>query len=99
MSENLEVSVFRNGDLIPEAQKDSEWKNAGDSGKPAWCHYKNNPANGKKYGKLYNWYAVNDSRGLAPEGWHIPSDTEWTELINYLRENAGSKMKMQVDGM
>jgi uncharacterized protein (TIGR02145 family) len=95
MTENLNVARFRNGDLIPEAKTVDEWKKAGEEGKPAWCYYENNPANGEKYGKLYNWYAVNDPRGLAPEGWHIPSDKEWTTLIVYLGGEAvaGGKMK------
>ena len=61
----------------------------------AWCYYNNDPANGKKYGKLYNWYAVNDPRGLAPKGWHIPTDSEWTMLTNDLGGDsiAGTKMK------
>jgi uncharacterized protein (TIGR02145 family) len=84
MKENLNVSTFRNGDPIPEAKTDEEWKAAGDAKQPAWCYYNNDPKNGTKYGKLYNWYAVNDSRGLAPEGWHVPTDEEWTVLIGYL---------------
>lgn len=82
MSVNLNVSVFRNGDVIPEIQSDDDWKKAGEEGKPAWCYYKNDEKNGKKYGKLYNWYAVNDPRGLAPEGWHIPTNDEWMVLVN-----------------
>ena len=72
MTENVNLSVFRNGDPIPEAKTIDEWLKAGEEGKPAWCYYDNDPTNGKKYGKLYNWYAVNDSRQLAPDGWHIP---------------------------
>ena len=92
---NLDVATFRNGDAIPEAKTDAEWKRAAHEGAPAWCYYDNDPANGKKYGKLYNWYAVNDKRGLAPEGWHVPSDPEWIMLTGYLGgENvAGTKMK------
>jgi uncharacterized protein (TIGR02145 family) len=95
MTENLNVDKFRNGDPIPEAKTSEEWKNAGINGKPAWCFYCNENENGDKFGKLYNWYAVNDSRGLAPEGWHIPSDTEWTELTEFLEGPylAGKKMK------
>jgi uncharacterized protein (TIGR02145 family) len=95
MSENLNVDKFRNGDPIPEAKTDEEWEKAGENGEPAWCYYDNNPANGAKYGKLYNWYAVNDHRGLAPKGWHIPTDAEWTVLSDYLggKEKAGAKMK------
>ena len=60
MAENLNVSKFRNGDEIPEAKTNEEWIKAGNEGKPAWCYYENIPANGEKYGKLYNWYAVTD---------------------------------------
>ncbi len=95
MAENLNVDKFRNGDLIPEVKSQNEWEKAGKSGKPAWCYYDNNNINGEKYGKLYNWYAVNDPRGLAPEGWHIPSDEEWDQLAAYLggEDDAGKKMK------
>jgi uncharacterized protein (TIGR02145 family) len=92
---NLNVNKFRNGDSIPEAKTNKEWETAGANGKPAWCYYNNNPANGPKYGKLYNWYAVNDPRGLAPAGWTLPSEADWTTLISYLGgpEAAGKKMK------
>jgi len=95
MTKNLDVSTFRNGDPIPQAKTDEEWKKAGENKQPAWCYYNNDPANGAKYGKLYNWYAVNDSRGLAPVGYHIPSDAEWTKLTDFLGGNevAGTKMK------
>ena len=93
MTKNLDVSAFRNGDLIPEAKTTEEWKHYCEAEKPAWCYYDNDPKNGKKYGKLYNWYAVNDSRGLAPEGWHVPSDDEWTILETYLGADNSIKMK------
>jgi len=95
MSENLNVDKFRNGDPIPEAKTDEEWEKAGENKQPAWCYYDNDPANGAKYGKLYNWYAVNDPRGLAPEGWKIPSDEDWTRLTDFLggESVAGKKMK------
>ncbi len=95
MAQNLNVSHFRNGDPIPEAKTTEEWKKAGDEKKPAWCYYDNDSENGKKYGRLYNWYAVNDSRGLAPEGWHVSSDEEWSKLRDYLGGDsiAGNKMK------
>ena len=62
---------------------------------PVWYYYDNDSDNGAKYGKLYNWYAVNDPRKLAPEGWHIPADNEWTVLTDHLggKEVAGNKMK------
>ncbi len=95
MTENLNVDRFRNGDLIPEAKTVDEWELAGENKQPAWCYYNNDPVNGEKYGKLYNWYAVNDSRGLAPAGYHIPSDSEWTTLTTYLggEDIATSKLK------
>lgn len=95
MTKNLDVATFRNGDPIPQAKTDEEWEKAGENKQPAWCYYDNDPANGAKYGKLYNWYAVNDSRGLAPTGWHIPSDAEWIKLTDFLGGGgvAGIKMK------
>jgi uncharacterized protein (TIGR02145 family) len=94
-SENLNVSTFRNGDPIPEVRSTEEWKKAGENKQPAWCYYDNDPKNGEKNGKLYNWHAVNDPRGLAPKGWHVPSEEEWKKLALYLGgENiAGKKMK------
>jgi uncharacterized protein (TIGR02145 family) len=95
MTKNLDVATFRNGDSIPHAKTDEEWEKAGENGQPAWCYYDNDPANGEKYGKLYNWFAVNDPRGLVPVGYHIPSDAEWTKLTDFLggEEVAGTKMK------
>ena len=94
-TENLNVSTFRNGDPIPEAKTNEEWGKAGENKQPAWCYYDNDPKNGDKYGKLYNWYAVNDPRGLAPKGYHIPTDAEWRKLTDFLGGEvvAGSKMK------
>jgi uncharacterized protein (TIGR02145 family) len=94
-SKNLNISSFRNGDAIPEIKTNEEWKAALEAGKPAWCYYNNDPENGKKYGKLYNWYAVHDPRGLAPAGWHIPSKPEWLVLYTALGGDvvAGGKMK------
>jgi|688.fasta_scaffold230273_3 uncharacterized protein (TIGR02145 family) len=100
MAENLNADKFRNGDLIPEAKTLDEWKKACENGEPAWCYYENrsfqpDSENGKKYGKLYNWHAVIDTRGLAPEGWHISSEQEWKSLVNFLGgfENAAKKLK------
>jgi uncharacterized protein (TIGR02145 family) len=95
MTKNLDVSVFRNGDPIPEVKSDAEWRKAGEEGKPAWCYYENKIANGNKYGKLYNWFAINDPRGLAPAGWHISSDAEWRNTTDFLggEDAAGIKMK------
>lgn len=94
-TENLNVGVFRNGDAIFEAKSDKEWQKAGLEGKPAWCYYDNKIENGKKFGKLYNWFAVNDKRGLAPDGWHISTDSEWRYTTDFLggEDAAGTKMK------
>jgi uncharacterized protein (TIGR02145 family) len=96
MAENLNVASFRNGDPIPEAKTKEEWDKATAEGKPAWCYYNNDTANGKIYGKLYNFHAVDDTRGLAPKGWHVPSDSEFTILTDYLggESIAGKKMKI-----
>jgi uncharacterized protein (TIGR02145 family) len=95
MQYNLDESFFRNGDSIPYLSSANQWAEAGEKQEPGWCYYDNNPENGKRFGKLYNWYAVNDSRGIAPEGWHVPTDEEWTVLIDYLggEEAAGPKLK------
>jgi uncharacterized protein (TIGR02145 family) len=95
MSENLNVDKFRNGDPIPQAKTDEAWIAAGKNKQPAWCYYDNDPSNETKYGKLYNWHAVNDPRGLAPNGYHIPTDTEWYILTDILGGIyiAGTKMK------
>lgn len=95
MAENLNVDKFQNGDPILEAKTSEEWTNAGLDGKPAWCCYNNDPKNCERYGKLYNSFAINDPRGLVPEGWHIPTDLEWTLLTDYLggESLAGPKMK------
>jgi uncharacterized protein (TIGR02145 family) len=93
MTKNLEVSTFRNGDVIPQATSKEEWEAAGKNKQPAWCYYDDDVKNGTKYGKLYNWFAVNDPRGLAPVGYHVPTDEEWTILDDYLGDDAGKKMK------
>ena len=90
MAENLNVNHFQNGEIIPEAKTDEEWAKARMENRPAWCYYDNDISNGGKYGKLYNWYAVNDPRGLAPKGWHVPTNFEWTVLIDYLAANGHS---------
>lgn len=95
MTKNLDVSTFRNGEAIPEAKNAKQWAKAGKNKTAAWCYYENNGKNGKVYGKLYNWFAVSDPRGLAPAGYHVPSDAEWTVLTDFLggEDLAGQKMK------
>ena len=95
MEKNLEVTTYRNGDPIPYVTDATAWA-ALTTG--AWCYYNNDPANGSLYGKLYNWYAVNDPRGLAPTGWHVPTDDEWTTLSNTLGGDAVAGGKMKVAG-
>ncbi len=95
LSENLNVSKYRNGDEIPEVKDKKEWKKLTTG---AWCYYENNAENGAIYGKLYNWYAVNDPRGLAPEGYHIPSHDEWETLVANLGGDYGAGGKMKEKG-
>ena len=95
MAENLNVEKFRNGDFIPQARTDEQWVRAANNEKPAWCYYNNDPKNGKKYGKLYNWYAVNDPRGLAPKDWKIPSYNDWKWLINFIGGDSEAVKKMK----
>lgn len=99
MARNLDLATFRNGDIIPEAKTAGEWNAYNQAFEPAWCYNNYNPIDGIKYGKLYNWYAVNDKRGLAPRGWHIPSDKEWAVLSDFLGGDdiAGAKMKSKND--
>jgi uncharacterized protein (TIGR02145 family) len=90
-TKNLDVNTYRNGDPIPQVQDKNEWSKLTTG---AWCYYENRSENGTTYGKLYNFYAVQDSRGLAPKGYHIPSDAEWTKLNDFLGgKSSGTKMK------
>ncbi len=101
-TKNLDVSTYRNGDAIPQVTDSAQWANLTTG---AWCYYNNDPANGAIYGKLYNYYAVVDPRGLAPAGWHIPSHSEWkklvkcvdptsdTTIIGIISNNAGGPLK------
>jgi len=92
---NLDVSTYRNGDTIPQVTDPTEWRNLTTG---AWCYYNNDPAMGEIYGKLYNWEAVSDPRGLAPQGWKIPSDSDWTILTNYLGGDTISAGKLKEIG-
>jgi uncharacterized protein (TIGR02145 family) len=91
-TKNLDVDRYRNGNLIPQVADITQWANLTTG---AWCYYNNDPAMGAIYGKLYNWYAVNDPRGLAPQGWHIPDENEWDALTSFLGgvDVAGGAMK------
>jgi len=81
MAENLKVTCYHNGDTIPNVTNNTEWANL-TSG--SMCSYDNDNSNIAAYGLLYNWFVVNDNRGFAPEGWHVPTDDEWQILTAYL---------------
>ncbi len=86
MDKNLDVATYRNGDPIPKVTDPTEWASLTTG---AYCYYDNDSATyAVTYGKLYNWYAVNDPRGLAPAGWHIPSDAEWNILVKCIDPSA-----------
>lgn len=88
MDRNLAVTRYRNGDPLRNSLGSID-----DGG--AWINYGNLESNGQIYGRLYNAYAIHDPRGLAPEGWHVPTLEEWNELIDYLggSDVAGGKLK------
>ena len=92
MVENLKVTHYRNGYLIPNITDGTQW---GSLKTGAYCNYNNDSNNADTYGYLYNWYAVNDSRNICPAGWHVPTDEEWETLETYLGGGtvAGGKMK------
>ena len=96
MAENLKTTKYSDGSTIPKITDDTEWEN---NKFGAWSYNHNDEINNTKYGKLYNWYAVivkpNGNKNICPIGWHVPSDTEWTVLIDYLGglSIAGGKMK------
>ncbi len=90
MAENLKVTHYRNGEAIPNIMDNTEWSNLSTG---AYCVYNNDNSQIETYGLLYNWYTLSDSRNIAPPGWHVPSDEEWTKLENYLGSDAGGKLK------
>ncbi|MFA6571194.1 MAG: FISUMP domain-containing protein [Bacteroidota bacterium] len=95
MAENLNVSHYRNGDIIPQVTDYHQWDKWDTITSGAWYYLNNDTVIGAIYGKLYNAYAVLDKRGIAPEGWHIPTDAEWSILTSYLggESVAGGKLK------
>jgi uncharacterized protein (TIGR02145 family) len=92
MLENLKVTKYRNGDPITNVTDGTQWGNLTTS---AYCNYDNNAANANMYGRLYNWYAVHDNRNISPTGWHVPANSEWQTLVDFLGGStvAGIKMK------
>lgn len=91
MIENLKTTKYRNGNPIPNVTSYDEWFHLRTG---AYCNYNNDVAIGAKYGKLFNWYAVNDSRNIAPVGWHVPSDEELTTLENYVDYHLGNSISV-----
>lgn len=87
MVENLQTTKYRNGDSIPYISDSMEWSQLSSGGQ---CIYYNNQNFGYLYGRLYNWHAVNDPRNIAPEGWHVPTDAEWTVLETYAANHLGT---------
>lgn len=82
---NLSVAKYQNGDPIPQVTNPEQWDTLTTG---AWCWYNNDSANYSKYGRLYNWYAVHDPRGLAPRGWHVPTNQEWDVLTKHIEPSA-----------
>lgn len=95
MAENLDVGTFRNGDPIPEAKTKEEWLEAGKRKEPAWCYYNNDSSMGELYGRFYNWFAIMDFREISFDGWKVPTDDDWFELITFAggMQVAGSELK------
>jgi uncharacterized protein (TIGR02145 family) len=85
MAENLRTTQYRNGDLLVSVTNDGDWYGLASG---AWAHFDYDSSNENPFGKLYNWAAVVDSRNVCPTGWHVPTDVEWSTLINYLDPNA-----------
>jgi uncharacterized protein (TIGR02145 family) len=95
MAENLNVNEFQNGDTLYYVRLVAEWRKAALERIPAYCYANFDSANEKIFGKLYNWFAVGDSRGLCPEGWHVPTDTEHQILRYILGDSGGDKLKSE----
>lgn len=87
MTNNLDTKFYNTGDAIPQITDQTEWNNATYG---AWCYYDNDPTTESTYGLLYNHYAIEDARGLAPRGWHVPSDEEFSRLSDCLGGDAVS---------
>ncbi len=77
MAQNLKVTHYNDGTPIPHVTDNDEWRRLTTG---AYCTYNNNENYAITYGRLYNWYAVNDACNIAPEGWHVPTDADWKKL-------------------
>jgi uncharacterized protein (TIGR02145 family) len=95
MAENLKATRYRNGDSIPNVIDSALWVNLSSG---AYCNYDNSPGNSEIYGRLYNWYSVDDRRNLAPSGWHVSTDAEWFTLTTYLGGVNAAKVKLHERG-
>lgn len=93
MSVNLSTETFQNGDKITLVTSVDEWNEAIKNKMPACCNYNNDEENGNLYGKIYNWFAVIDSRNLAPDGWCIPTEKDWVLFANTIGSNVANKIK------
>ena len=95
LKENLKATHYSKGEGIHHVVGDSEWASLD---KGAYCNYDKNPANADTYGRLYNWFAVEDSRNICPQGWHVPTKDDWQSLIDYLGGTSISGGKMKSTG-
>jgi len=95
MVENLKTTHYRDGSLIPKVTDDTEWS---DLTKGAYCNYYEDPGDIQTYGRLYNWDAVKNEKGIAPLGWHVPTVEEWITLINFLGDTSISGGKLKETG-
>lgn len=92
MAENLSTVMFSNGDSIQYVPAGKQWRLAMENKIPAWCYYNNDPSTEPMLGRMYNWYAINDSRGIAPVGWRVPTDEDFLALCLFL---GGIKVDIQ----
>ena len=97
MVDNISAGTFLNGDPIPQALSAEDWAAAGRKRKSAWCYYDSDSTQGLRFGKLYNWYAVNDPRGICPTGWHMPRIEDWKILIFHLGGDAAAGQKLKAE--
>ena len=96
MRENLKTAHYNNGDTIPEVRKDSLWAKLKTGG---FCNYNNDTNYVSIFGRLYNWYSVNDSRNICPKGWHVPTTDYWKTLVNYLGGSSVAGGSLKEDGV
>ena len=98
-SKNLNTKIFRNGDSILYAKTNKQWLDCLSNGIPAYCYYDNDPKNGETYGAVYNWFAMADPRGIAPEGSRVANDLDWADLYSFLKIGINNYPDVGVAGM